>query len=222
MGKRDLRTKKRKFVRESGSPSYKLSDGPYTRDYHRCDILLLSVVLILVFTGVVMVFSASAIVSHEKFDTSYLFLIKQLVWTVLGTILMFASANVDYNKLQKFSRPLMLFSLGLLIIILLIEPGEIKRWLRLGMVSFQPSEMAKLCLILYVADALDRKQSKLQNFKRGLLPILIVTAMFLILIYAEPDLGTAVVLGLVIVAMLFMGGVGFSHLMSLVLLSLPL
>jgi len=222
MGKRDLRTKRRRFARGFGSPSYKISKGTYTPDHHRCDIFLLSVVLFLVFTGVVMVFSASAIISHEKFETSYLFLIKQLIWTVMGTLLMLALVKVDYNKLQKFSQPLMVFSLGLLVIVLLINSGEIKRWLRLGMVSFQPSEMARLCLILYIADALDRKQSKLQNFKKGLLPILIVTVMFLILIYAEPDLGTAVVLGLVIVAMLFMGGVGLSHLMSLVLLSLPL
>jgi cell division protein FtsW len=179
-------------------------------------------VLILVLTGVVMVFSASAIISQEKFNMSYLFLIKQLIWTVLGTLLMLALVKVDYNKLQKFSQPLMVFSLGLLVIVLLINSGEIKRWLRLGMVSFQPSEMAKLCLILYIVDALDRKQSKLQNFKKGLLPILIVTAIFLVLIYAEPDLGTALVLGLVIVAVLFMGGVGLSQLMSLVLLSLPL
>jgi cell division protein FtsW len=222
MGKRDLRTKKRRFVMGFGRPSYKISKDTYTPNYHRCDIFLMYAVLILVLTGVVMVFSASAIISQEKFNMSYLFLIKQLIWTVLGTLLMLALVKVDYNKLQKFSQPLMVFSLGLLVIVLLINSGEIKRWLRLGMVTFQPSEMAKLCLILYIADALDRKQSKLQNFKKGLLPIVIVTAIFLVLIYAEPDLGTAVVLGLVIVAVLFMGGVGLSQLMSLVLLSLPL
>ncbi|MFB0527517.1 MAG: putative lipid II flippase FtsW, partial [bacterium] len=218
MGKRDLRTQKRR----SGSSRYELKKGIYTTEYHRCDIFLLSVVLFLVFIGVVMVFSASAIVSHEKFDTSYLFLIKQLIWTVMGAFLMLVLARIDYNKLQKFARPLMVFSFGFLILVLLIETGEIKRWLKFGMVSFQPSEMAKFCLILYVADALDRKGSKLQDFKKGLLPILIVTAMFLILIYAEPDLGTAAILGLVILAMLFMGGVRLSHLLSLVLVSLPL
>ncbi|MFB0527106.1 MAG: putative lipid II flippase FtsW [bacterium] len=218
MGKRDLRTQKRR----SGSSRYKLKKGIYTTEYHRCDIFLLSVVLFLVFIGVVMVFSASAIVSHEKFDTSYLFLIKQLIWTVMGAFLMLVLARIDYNKLQKFARPLMVFSFGFLILVLLIETGEIKRWLKFGMVSFQPSEMAKFCLILYVADALDRKGSKLQDFKKGLLPILIITAMFLILIYAEPDLGTAVILGLVILAMLFMGGVRLSHLLSLILVSLPL
>jgi cell division protein FtsW len=218
MGKRDLRTQKRK----RGDPRYKRKKGVYTPEYHRGDIFLLSVVLFLVFTGVVMVFSASAIVSHEKFDTSYLFLIKQLIWTVMGASLMFVLTRIDYNKLQKFSRPLMVLSFSLLVLVLLIESGEIKRWLKFGMVSFQPSEMAKLCLILYVADALDRKGSKLHDFKKGLLPILIVTAIFLILIYAEPDLGTAVILGLVILAMMFMGGVRLSHLLSLVLVSLPL
>ena len=221
MGKRDLRTQKRRFVRGFGCPRYKLKEGLYVPEYHRCDIFLLSVILFLVFTGVVMVFSASAIVSHEKFDTSYLFLIKQLIWTAMGISLMLALARVDYNKLQKFSRPLMIFSLSLLVLVLLIDSGEIKRWLKFGIVSLQPSEMAKLCLILYVADALDRKGSKLRDFKRGLLPILIVTAIFLIFVYAEPDLGTAFVLGLVILAMLFMGGVRLSHLLSLVLFSLP-
>lgn len=218
MGKRDLRTQKRKW----GDPGYKLKKGLYTPEYHRGDIFLLSVVLFLVFIGVVMVFSASAIVSHEKFDTSYLFLIKQIIWTVMGVFLMLVLARIDYNKLQKFSRPLMVFSFSLLVLVLLIESGEIKRWLRFGMVNFQPSEMAKICLILYIADVLDRKGSKLQDFKKGLLPILAVAGVFLILIYAEPDLGTAVILGLVVLAMLFMGGVRISHLLSLVLASIPL
>jgi len=218
MGKRDLRTQKRKW----GDPRYKLKKGLYTPEYHRGDIFLLSVVLFLVFVGVVMVFSASAIVSHEKFDTSYLFLIKQIIWTVMGVFLMLVLARIDYNKLQKFSRPLMVFSFSLLVLVLLIESGEIKRWLKFGMVNFQPSEMAKICLILYIADVLDRKGSKLQDFKKGLLPILAVAGIFLILIYAEPDLGTAVILGLVVLAMLFMGGVRLFHLLSLVLASIPL
>lgn len=218
MGKKDLITQKRKW----GDPRYKLKKGLYTPEYHRGDIFLLSVVLFLVFIGVVMVFSASAIVSHEKFDTSYLFLIKQIIWTAMGVFLMLVLARIDYNKLQKFSRPLMVFSFSLLVLVLLIEPGEIKRWLKFGMMSFQPSEMAKICLILYIADVLDRKGSKLQDFKKGLLPILAVAGVFLILIYAEPDLGTAVILGLVVLAMLFMGGVRLSHLLSLVLASIPL
>ncbi|MEE9315737.1 MAG: putative lipid II flippase FtsW [bacterium] len=218
MDKKDLKTQKRKW----GDPRYKLKKGLYTPEYHRGDIFLLSVVLFLVFIGVVMVFSASAIVSHEKFDTSYLFLIKQIIWTVMGVFLMLVLARIDYNKLQKFSRPLMVFSFSLLVLVLLIEPGEIKRWLKFGMVNFQPSEMAKICLILYIADVLDRKGSKLQDFKKGLLPILAVAGVFLILIYAEPDLGTAVILGLVVLAMLFMGGVRLSHLLSLVLASIPL
>ena len=218
MGKKDLGTQKRKW----GDPGYKLKKGLYTPEYHRGDIFLLSVVLFLVFVGVVMVFSASAIVSHEKFDTSYLFLIKQIIWTVMGVFLMLVLARIDYNKLQKFSRPLMVFSFSLLVLVLLIESGEIKRWLKFGMVNFQPSEMAKICLILYIADVLDRKGSKLQDFKKGLLPILAVAGIFLILIYAEPDLGTAVILGLVVLAMLFMGGVRLFHLLSLVLASIPL
>lgn len=218
MGKRDLKTQKRKW----GDPRYKLKKGLYTPEYHRGDIFLLSVVLFLVFIGVVMVFSASAIVSHEKFDTSYLFLIKQIIWTVMGVFLMLVLAKIDYNKLQKFSRPLMVFSFSLLVLVLLIESGEIKRWLKFGMVNFQPSEMAKICLILYIADVLDRKGSKLQDFKKGLLPILAVAGIFLILIYAEPDLGTAVILGMVVLAMLFMGGVRLFHLLSLVLASIPL
>jgi len=218
MGKRDIKTQKRKW----GDPRYKLKKGLYTPEYHRGDIFLLSVVLFLVFIGVVMVFSASAIVSHEKFDTSYLFLIKQIIWTVMGVFLMLVLARIDYNKLQKFSRPLMVFSFSLLVLVLLIESGEIKRWLKFGMVNFQPSEMAKICLILYIADVLDRKGSKLQDFKKGLLPILAVAGIFLILIYAEPDLGTAVILGMVVLAMLFMGGVRLFHLLSLVLASIPL
>ncbi|MCJ7645528.1 putative lipid II flippase FtsW [bacterium] len=221
MGKRDLRTQKRIFVKGFGGPRYKMNKGLYAPEYHRSDIFLLSVVLFLVFTGVVMVFSASATVSNEKFDTSYLFLTKQLIWTVMGIFLMLALVRVDYNKLQKFSRPLMVFSLSLLVLVLLIDHGEIKRWFKFGMVSFQPSEMAKFCLILYVADVLDRKGRKLQDSKKGLLPVLLVTAMFLIFIYVEPDLGTAVIIGLVILAMLFMGGVRLSHLLSLLFLSVP-
>ena len=187
------------------------------------DVPLLAVVLILVCFGIVMVYSASAVLSEEKFSNSYYFLIKQLIWALAGVVLMMIFSQIEYNYLQKFSKALIIVTVVLLVIVL-FRPSMLgaKRWIKIGPIGFQPSEMAKLVMILFIADILDRKQSKIKEFKKFVLPVLIVTLLFSVLIYIEPDLGSTVILIALMMVMLFVGGARLKHLGTLVLCSLPL
>jgi cell division protein FtsW len=97
-----------------------------------------------------------------------------------------------------------------------------RRWLKLGPIGFQPSEMAKLVLIIFIADIIDRKQSKNKEFKKCVLPVLIITGIFSLLIYIEPDLGNTVILAVLFMVMLFVGGAKIRHLLSIILCAMPL
>ncbi len=187
------------------------------------DIPLFLTVIVLVCIGIVMVYSASAVISQEKFSSSYHFLIKQSIWAMAGILLMLVFSQVDYNHFQKFSRPAVIVTVILLFIVL-FRPTMLgaRRWIKIGPIGFQPSEMAKLVMILFIADVLDRKQSKIKEFKACILPILIVTMVLSALIYIEPDLGGTVILVLMFMIMLFIGGARVQHLVSIVLVSLPL
>jgi len=181
------------------------------------DIGIVIAVLALVTLGIVMVFSASAVIS------GYVFLLKQIMWAVIGIMLMVVFANIDYNGLQRFSRLIVVLSIGLLAFVLFSHPvGGARRWLRMGMIGFQPSELAKLGLVLYIADLLDRRQSKIEDFKTCLLPVLIMVFVIAALIYIEPDLGSTAVVLIMCMIMLFMGGAKIYQLFFLVLSGLPL
>ncbi len=187
------------------------------------DVQLLLTVIVLVCIGIVMIYSASAVISRERFSSSYYFLVKQLIWAAVGIILMLALSQVDYNVLQKFSKPAVIITILVLFVVLFRPTMQgARRWLKIGPIGFQPSEMAKLMLVIFIADMLDRKQSKIKEFKLCVLPILIVTAALSALIYIEPDLGATFILVMLAMTMLFIGGARLQHLVSIVLLSLPL
>ena len=187
------------------------------------DYMLMSMVFALVCIGIVMVYSASAVMSQEKFSNSYYFLIKQLTWAFIGVVLMLVFSQLDYNQLQKISKWAILITIILLIIVL-FRPSMLgaRRWLKLGPIGFQPSEMAKLVLIIFIADIIDRKQSKNKEFKKCVLPVLIITGIFSLLIYIEPDLGNTVILAVLFMVMLFVGGAKIRHLLSIILCAMPL
>ncbi len=186
---------------------------------HRPDLFLMGIVIALVVIGIIMIFSASGIMVSN-------FVLKQSVWAFLGMLALFCMAGIDYHKLQRLSRILLTVS-GILLVLVLLgvlsdNPKGIHRWMRLGPIGFQPSEIAKICLIVYLADLIDRKQSRLKEFKKGIMPALIMLGIFSLLIYKGPDLGTVILLVMVAFIMLLIGGARIRHLVSLSLLSLPI
>jgi len=171
-----------------------------------------------------MVFSASAYSSFLTFGDSYYYLKRQLLWAFLGVIAMIITMNIDYNKLKRYVGIIFILSLVLLIVVLLM--GQIshgsRRWIGLGMIGFQPSEIMKLSIVMYLARSLTNCGNRIQDFRRGLFPQLAVVGLVCILILAQPDLGTAVAIAGTIYFLLMVSGARFSHLAMLALLGVGL
>lgn len=189
------------------------------------DYTLLAVTMTLALVGLVMVFSASAIVAGNRFHDSGFYLKRQLAWLTLGFLLMHLTSRIDYTLWQKLSRP-MLFIMVLLLLMVLV-PGlgvsakGARRWIRLGPISLQPAEMVKLVVVIYMAAYLTKKKDKIASFREGLLPALIVLGVLSVLVLREPDLGTVVVIGLVTIGLCFLAGARISHLVTLGLCAMP-
>ncbi|UCD86096.1 MAG: putative lipid II flippase FtsW [Deltaproteobacteria bacterium] len=184
------------------------------------DSVLLWCVLILVVFGIVMVFSSSSIYASEKLGDDYHFLKKQLVIALLGITLMVAAALANYQLWSKLVLPILIGSFLSLILVLVPGVGNevsgSSRWLKFAGFSLQPAEFAKLALIIYLAYSLSKKQ---QNIR--FLPKAVVSGVFISLIIAQPDFGTAMILAAIVLALLFAAGLKLRHLLSGVLLSLP-
>ena len=174
------------------------------------DSLLGITVAVLVLVGIVMVFSSSAVYAMEKFNDSYYFLKRQAVWCLLGTGALFVTKNLDYHKLHQHTYLIMVTTFLLLLAVMFPEVskevGGARRWLTLGGLSFQPSELAKFALVLYIAKSLVKRADKLKDFAYGYLPNLIVLGLFFIPILFQPDFGTTMIICMVTFTMLFIAG----------------
>ena len=187
--------------------------------------LFLLVTFILLGFGLVAIYSTSAIFAEERFGDSFFFLRRQLLWTSLGLVAMLAAWRVKYELIRTLGKPLLFLTLTLLILVLLPqfgrEVGGAQRWLRIGGFSFQPSELGKLALLIYLADYLARKQDRIKSLSRGFFPPLLVVGGMVGLIFLQPDMGTGLFLGMVFLILLFVAGVRIIHLTGLALSSLP-
>jgi cell division protein FtsW len=180
----------------------------------------------LVSIGVVMVYSASAIMAADRFHDPVHFLKKQGVWAGLGMIALFAGLRFDYRRLQRLVAPLLVLSFVLLVLVLVPPFGQeingTRRWLRLGPVSFQPVELAKLSLLLYLASFLARRGEVVESFARGLLPLLLMAGAMAGLTMLQPDMGNAVVLIVLTLALAYLGGARPAHMGLIAGAALPL
>ena len=171
---------------------------------------MFTVTTILVFIGLVMIFSASAVMAKERFGSAYEFLVKQLIWAVAGLAAMVVAMKVDYKRLQ--SPPLVFLLLGfttlfLISVFFLDRAHGTHRWFHLGPVSFQPSELAKPALILFLAWFLENKTRDMDDWRNTLIPAVVPTVVFLALIVFQPDLGTAIACAGITACMLFVAGI---------------
>ncbi len=173
------------------------------------DKTLFTVTLLLVFVGLIMVFSASAVMAQERFGSPYTFLIKQTIWAVAGLVAMVVLMNFDYRRLKH---PAIVFSLLgittllLLAVFFLDRSHNTHRWIRFGGFSLQPSEIAKPVLILFLAYFLENKLKSMDDWRHTLLPAAIPVALFAGLIVLEPDLGTAIACAAVAATILYVAG----------------
>jgi cell division protein FtsW len=191
------------------------------------DRTLLFTVFLLLVISVVMVYSSSSVVALTSYNDSAYFMKRQLMWAALGLALMAITMRLDHRFLsdQRVVLALVVISLALLGATLVPGLGKMvngsRRWLRLGMFSFQTSELAKFALVVYLSYYINKKGERLRDFKNGLVPAYIVTAVFMAIAALQPDFGSAVTLACVAGIMLFAGGANMLHMGGTILAALP-
>ena len=179
------------------------------------DQVLIIVTLLLLAVGIMMMYSSSALLAQRRYDDAAFFLKRQAIWIVVGLMALYATSHFQHRYWKSLIGPLLCIGFALLAIVLVSPLGEpingSRRWLRLGMVTIQPSEVIKLILIIYLACYLARRGERIQRFLHGALPAVLVVGVFVALIVCEPDFGTAVVILAVTGGMLFIGGIPARH-----------
>lgn len=186
------------------------------------DLVLIAAVLALLVIGTVEVFSASAVLGLKKHGDSMFFVKRQLMWLVLGTGALWVGARVSYRWLERWTHPLLVITLFLLMAVLLTRPlNGAKRWFLLGPLSFQPVELAKLSLVTYLAYSLGKKADKVKTFTVGFVPHLVVCTLMMGLLLMQPDLGSSIILGATTLTLLFVAGAKISYIVTAVLAALP-
>ncbi len=199
------------------SPSPSVPATPY-------DLRLLFPVLFLVGIGMVMVYSASSALALKKFGSSYFFLKKQALFALVGLMALVAARHFPYRLWQKLAYPAVALVFLMLLAVLIgwgHTAGGATRWLRVAGFTFQPSELARIALTIYLAYSLSKKSDRLREFAIGFMPHIIVLAMLLVPMTLQPDFGSVVILTLLTGIMMFAGGVPMRHLFLASMVLLP-
>jgi cell division protein FtsW len=189
------------------------------------DKWLFIITLLLVLFGLVMVFSASAVMAKATYGSPYDFVVRQSAWALVGLLAMLVLMRVNY---RHYNSPSVIFpcvaitTLLLLATFLMRDSHHTHRWIRFGIFSFQPSEIAKPALVLFLAWFLQNRVDQLQDWRRALLPAALPSLVFIALILKEPDLGTALVCAIVTALMLYLAGAQIKYLALALLAASPI
>ncbi len=190
----------------------------------KSDQTLFLATILLVALSIVMVYSASAVLAMERYQQPYLFLTKQMLWSTLGLALLWVVMDVDY---RLYREPVFIWSaLGFaaicLVAVLFSPPvNNARRWFSVGGLGIQPSELAKLSAIFFVAALLERRIHRINEVRYALTPIALVVAGLVVLIMFEPDFGTSVSLAIIAAVMVFAAGLNYGYILGCLLAVLP-
>lgn len=190
----------------------------------KSDKLLFSATLLLVCVSVVMVYSASAVIAMDRYQQPTMFLFKQATWAILGFALMPLMMRIDY---RRYREPIVIWTalgvVGFALVVVLLGPkiNGARRWFGVAGIGVQPSELAKLSVILFIAAVLERRMDRIDDVMYSLLPIGLVVGSVVVLILLQPDLGTALSIVLICAAMVFAAGINYRYIFGLMLLALP-
>lgn len=194
--------------------------------YHPFDVYLFFTTLLLVLIGIMMIFSSSAVLAKENFGDTYFFLKKELIFLVIGFACLFVTKSIPYRQYAKWIYPIL--GLTFLLMILSFIPGlshsakGATRWIRIGGLSLQPSEVAKIAVVMFSAYLIAKKGPRIRNFFKGYLPVIGLTGFYTLLILAQKDLGSAFVLSSVVFVLLAVSGTRLSYLIGTVLAAMPM
>ncbi|NVM22386.1 MAG: putative lipid II flippase FtsW [Desulfobacterales bacterium] len=203
-----------------------MTDDKLTKDRGGYDRFLLLAVLLLLGIGLVMVYSASSVVAAKRFGSDTYFFERQAAYALAAILLLICCRYVPYTFYMTMAYPLLGAALVLLVVLYVPgighEVGGAKRWLRFFGVSFQPSEFARLALIVYLAYSMTKKREKIKEFSIGFLPHAILFVCFTTMIVLQPDFGMAVIIALIVWTMLFLGGVRLCYLLPVLAAMAPI
>ncbi len=192
----------------------------------RFDPLLLCAVLSLVSLGLVMVYSASAVMAQDKLGDSLYFLKRQLAAAGMGLVAMAVAMKVGWRKLARWAYPLLVVAIVLLVLVAIPgighTAGGARRWIRLPGFGLQPAEIAKFAWVVYLSYSLAKKREKVATFSVGFAPHLVLCGLLVGLCMLQPDFGSSVLLVFLLFVLLFAAGAKLSYLVGSVLLALPL
>jgi cell division protein FtsW len=189
------------------------------------DKLLFTVTVALVMFGLIMIYSASAVLAMEKHGSPFYYVVRQIIWCAISFIAMLVAMNIHY---RTWNNRLLVFSLigisGILLVAVLFMPAiaNVHRWFRIGPISIQPAELAKFPMILFLSWHLARKQGQIESFWQTILPALLVCGQMSFLIVIEPDLGTALMIVGITVSLLFLAGMSWKYFAGFAAAAVPL
>ncbi len=182
-------------------------------------------VLLLCGIGIIMVYSASSAIGIEDHNSAFFYIKKQVFFFCISLCVMFITASLPYTLYRSISYFILFAAVLLLVAVLIpslsIKAGGAQRWLHFLGITFQPSEYAKLALILFLGYSLSKKQDQIRLFSVGFFPHLMIFLLLSFLIIIQPDFGTLVVLGMITWGMMFIAGVKLIHLLSPLPLAVP-
>lgn len=186
------------------------------------DYIMLFSVFLLIGIGIIMILSSSPAVGFDHFNDSYYFVKRHSIYVFLGLFAFAMGSFIDYNLYKKWAMPGMIFTLFLLILTyipgLKVNTFGASRWVNAGFFTFQPSEIAKLAVIFFVATSIENKRTKIRSFLDGLLPVLMVVGFLSLFILMQPDLGTTVLIVFITFTMLYAAGAKTWHIFILSLI----
>jgi cell division protein FtsW len=212
-------------LRRAGAPLVGLAREFVSPPFEPTARMLVGIAVALMTVGLLMVYSASCPGAEEALGDAELYLRRQAVWCGVGLLTMWGAMRLDLRTVERAAWPLLAVALVLLAAVVVPEIGHdvkgARRWLRLGPLSFQPSELAKLAIVVWLAAHLGREGRRLGEWRRGVLPAAVPLGLACGLVLLEPDFGTALFLGAVGVAVMLVGGVPVSRLLVLGLCAAP-
>lgn len=190
----------------------------------KIDKKLLILTLIIITFGLLMIYSSSNIWAEYKFDDPYKYIKSQLIFFIAGLFIIKIITKIDIDFLEKNSNKFLIFTMILLILVLIPGIGKVRNgsrsWFGIGPLGIQPSEFSKIALIIYTAKYLSHNDKDVKNIKKGILPLFIVICLFFLLIMLEPDFGTAMVIILTLVVMIFVSGPNISFFIKIGIIGL--
>lgn len=184
---------------------------------HEADKSLIAAVLFLLVFGLVMLFSASSVVSYSRYTNTYHYFLRQFIWVAFSLGVFYFVSRIDYRWFKKFAGFFLFASVFLLILVFIpglrAEYGAARSWINVFGFSFQPSELVKLSFLIYLATWLEAKKSALSDFWNGTFPFFLTLGFIGALMFAQPDLGTLFIIAFSSVVVFFAGGGKVKHLL---------